>query len=67
MPGTCSKTLGISLNLDGWGCEVKCPIGLSPIPIPRNQGEPDGVSILNFSTCRNVLSLLRSMTGLHLW
>ena len=25
-----------------------------------------GVSILNFSTCRKVLSLFRSMTGLHL-
>ena len=25
-----------------------------------------GVSILNFSTCRKVLSLLRSMTGLHI-
>ena len=25
-----------------------------------------GVSMLNFSTCRKVLSLLRSMTGLHL-
>ena len=57
------KTLGISLSLGGWGCEGQCQISLSMIPIPRNQGGPD----LTFSICRKVLSLLKSITGFHLW
>ena len=68
---TCRKTLGISLSLDGWGCVGKCPTDLSTIPISHSPGIREvlmdsGVSILNFSTCRKVLSLFRSMTGLHL-
>ena len=61
---TCGKTLGMSLSLGGWGCEGKCSIGLSTIPIPLMDS---GVSILNFSMCRKVLSGLKSTTGLHLW
>ena len=37
-PETYSKTLGISLSLDGWGCAGKRPTDLSTIPIPLESG-----------------------------
>ena len=68
---TFGKTLGISFSLGGWGCEGKRPTGLSTIPIPLEYSSEvlmdSGVSILNVSMCRKVLSLLKSITGLHLW
>ena len=36
---TCSKTLGISLSLGGWGCVGKRPTDLSTIPTPLESGE----------------------------
>ena len=37
-PVTCSKTLGISLSLGGWGCVGKRPTNLSTILIPLESG-----------------------------
>ena len=56
-------------SLDGWGCEGRRPISLSTPPIPLESEALVGscVSIFNLSTSRKVLSLLRSMTGLHPW
>ena len=66
---TCGKTLGTFLSLDGWGCEGRSPISLStpPIPLESETLMGSGVSIFNLSTSWKVLSLLRSITGLHLW
>ena len=68
-PVTYGKTLGTSLSLGGWGCEGKCLISLSTTPIPLESEAlmDSGVSILNLSTSGKVLSLLKSITGLHLW
>ena len=67
-PETCGKILGISLSGDRWGCEGRRPIDLSTIPIPLESGSlmDSGVFILNFSTCRKVLNLVKFITGLHL-
>ena len=66
---TCGKALDTSLSLDGRGCEGRHLIGLLMTPIPLESEAPmdSGVSILNLSTSRKVLSLLKSMTGLQLW
>ena len=66
-PETCSKTLGISLSLDGDVQVSDRSIDDTYFPGIREVLMDSGVSILNFSTCRKVLSLLRSVTGLHLW
>ena len=61
---TCGKTLGTSLSLGGWECEGRRLLGLSttPIPLESEARMHSGVSILNLSTSRKVLSLLRSIT-----
>ena len=59
-----------SLSLGGWGCEGRRLISLSTdthSPGIRDALMDSGVSILNLSTSRKVFSLLRSITGLHLW
>ena len=48
------KTLGTSLCLGGWGCEGTHLISLLIKSIP-------------LESSRKVVSLLRSITGLHLW
>ena len=65
----CDKTLGTSLSFGGWGCEDRCLTGRSTTPISLESEAlmDSGVSILNLPTNRKVLSLLRSITGLHLW
>ena len=66
---TCGKTLGTSLSLGGWGCEGRSLMCIDNTHSPgiRELLMDSGVSILNLSTSRKVLSLLRSITGLHLW
>ena len=66
---TCGKTLGTILSLGGGGCEGRHQISLSTTPIPLESEVlmDSSVSILNLSTSRKVLSLLRSITDLHRW
>ena len=55
--------------MDGDVCRLASDRSIDDTHFPgiRDVLMDSGVSILNFSTCRKVLSLLRTMTGLHLW